>query len=368
MHLLTGATGYIGGRLLRRLQRRWVGSQMFVPQPGGAWLARSPRHGVGAGGSAAAGVSGCGVFRGGHRLLFGPLHEQREEFEAEERQAASQFRGGCAQSGRAADHLPGRAGARRWAFCSYAQPGRDRKHSAFERRSRNRTSGLHRDRVRQRIFRNDPGSGGKAPVMITPRWVNTAAQPIGIEDVIEYLLAAARFARRRGQSHIRNRRCERNFLRRDHERVCPAAESPALDRARSVPQLVVVEPLADADHPGLCSHRPLPHRKRPQSERRAELRRLSAAFDIQPMGISARHRASACERGSQNSRRPAGAMRGRRPDGFVFSAHQAGAALLMNEQSVRVPARPHAGFRPDSPDWRPDRLVLRQLHCGGFAG
>ena len=32
----------------------------------------------------------------------------------------------------------------------------------------------------------------RLPVMITPRWVNTAAQPIAIEDVIEYLAAAAR--------------------------------------------------------------------------------------------------------------------------------------------------------------------------------
>ncbi len=32
----------------------------------------------------------------------------------------------------------------------------------------------------------------RLPVMITPRWVNTAAQPIAIEDVIEYLVAAAR--------------------------------------------------------------------------------------------------------------------------------------------------------------------------------
>ena len=32
----------------------------------------------------------------------------------------------------------------------------------------------------------------RLPVMITPRWVNTAAQPIAIEDVIEYLAAAVR--------------------------------------------------------------------------------------------------------------------------------------------------------------------------------
>jgi uncharacterized protein YbjT (DUF2867 family) len=31
----------------------------------------------------------------------------------------------------------------------------------------------------------------RLPAMITPRWVNTAAQPIAIEDIIEYLAAAA---------------------------------------------------------------------------------------------------------------------------------------------------------------------------------
>jgi uncharacterized protein YbjT (DUF2867 family) len=32
----------------------------------------------------------------------------------------------------------------------------------------------------------------RLPVMLTPRWANTAAQPIAIEDVIEYLAAATR--------------------------------------------------------------------------------------------------------------------------------------------------------------------------------
>ena len=37
----------------------------------------------------------------------------------------------------------------------------------------------------------------RLPVMITPRWVNTAAQPIAIEDVIDYLAAAASARRTR---------------------------------------------------------------------------------------------------------------------------------------------------------------------------
>ena len=30
----------------------------------------------------------------------------------------------------------------------------------------------------------------RLPVMVTPRWVNTRTQPIAIEDVVAYLLAA----------------------------------------------------------------------------------------------------------------------------------------------------------------------------------
>ncbi len=30
----------------------------------------------------------------------------------------------------------------------------------------------------------------KLPVMITPRWVNTKTQPIGVDDVLEYLVQA----------------------------------------------------------------------------------------------------------------------------------------------------------------------------------
>jgi uncharacterized protein YbjT (DUF2867 family) len=39
----------------------------------------------------------------------------------------------------------------------------------------------------------------RLPVMITPRWVNTAAQPIAIADVIDYLAAALRLAT---QDHV----------------------------------------------------------------------------------------------------------------------------------------------------------------------
>ena len=34
----------------------------------------------------------------------------------------------------------------------------------------------------------------RLPIMLTPRWVHTMAQPIGIEDVIAYLIEAIRAA------------------------------------------------------------------------------------------------------------------------------------------------------------------------------
>ena len=150
----------------------------------------------------------------------------------------------------------------------------------------------------------------RLPVMITPRWVNTAAQPIAIEDVIDYLAAAARLPAKR-QPDLRNRRRGRHFLRRDHARIRPAAEIAAMDRARAVPQLVIVEPLADADHAGLRGDWALSHRERPESECGAESGGAGASSTFGPWGSRARSSGRWPTRIAA-SRRPAGPMRARR--------------------------------------------------------
>ena len=74
-----------------------------------------------------------------------------QEFEAQERKAAANFALAAREAGvRRIIYLGGLAhGAR--SLASHAQPGRDREHSAVQRHSRDRISGVHRDRFRQRI-------------------------------------------------------------------------------------------------------------------------------------------------------------------------------------------------------------------------
>ena len=182
----------------------------------------------------------------------------------------------------------------------------------------------------------------RLPVMITPRWVNTAAQPIAIEDVIEYLAAATRLPLR-GEPHGRNRRERRYFVRRDHARIRPAAEIAALDRARAVPQFVVVEPLADADHAGLCIHRAVPHRERAESERGADPKRPWSCLTSGPWG--SRGRSSGPWRTRIGPlRRPAGPTRARSRGWTVRP--EPGRDLLINEQTIRVPLASDQAFAP----------------------
>ena len=54
--------------------------------------------------------------------------------------------------------------------------------------------------------------------MITPRWVNTEAHPIAIENVIEYLVAAIKLPLQ-GDLYLGDRRQRRHFLRRNHARI-----------------------------------------------------------------------------------------------------------------------------------------------------
>ena len=45
----------------------------------------------------------------------------------------------------------------------------------------------------------------KLPAMVTPRWVDTPTQPIGIEDLVAYLVAALDLPARR-ERRLRDRR------------------------------------------------------------------------------------------------------------------------------------------------------------------
>jgi uncharacterized protein YbjT (DUF2867 family) len=189
--LLTGATGYVGGRLLRALEARGERVRCLARRP----EALAARAGLGTEVvrgdvldpvAVAAAMAGVDVAY----FLVHALGEAKG-FEDAERGAASVF----ATAARA-------AGVRRIVYLGGL--GRDVELSPHLRSRQEVGRILAGAGVPVTEFRASIviGSGSlsfemvralvdRLPVMITPRWVWTLAQPIAIEDVIAYLVAAA---------------------------------------------------------------------------------------------------------------------------------------------------------------------------------
>jgi len=188
--LVTGATGYVGGRLLRHLEQASCRVRC---------LARRPEALAGRVQASTEVVAGdvldpdtLGIALEGVDTAYYLVHSMgsRGGFEAEDSRAARNFAA-------AAD----RAGVRRLVYLGGLGDADDL------------SAHLHSRQEVGRILRQSPvptvelrasviiGSGSlsyemirslveRLPVMITPRWVRSVAQPIGIEDVVEYLWRA----------------------------------------------------------------------------------------------------------------------------------------------------------------------------------
>lgn len=189
--LLTGATGYVGGRLLPALEA--TGARVRC-------LARRPEHladRIGPNTHAVAGdlsdpATLASAFEGVESAYY-LVHSlgERGGFEEHERRAAENF-ASAAQA----------AGVRRIVYLGGL--GQDEAQLSAHLRSRHAVGAVLRAgsvpvlELRASIV---IGSGSlsfemvralveRLPVMITPRWVDTAAQPIAIDDLIAYLVAA----------------------------------------------------------------------------------------------------------------------------------------------------------------------------------
>jgi len=190
MILLTGATGYIGGRLLRRLEEDGHSVRCLCRNPD----AMRPRVGPGTAVVQGDLSDGASVERAmeGVQTAYYMVHSMAASgsFEEQERSNAERFAAAAAK-----------AGVKRIIYLGgLSEPGDLSPHM----RSRMATGELLRAGTVPVIeFRASIviGSGSASfemirslvehlPVMITPRWVSTKAQPIAIEDVIEYLTAA----------------------------------------------------------------------------------------------------------------------------------------------------------------------------------
>lgn len=189
--LLTGATGYVGGRLLRRLERDGHRVRCMV---------RDPARLVGRVGSRTEVVAGDVLEPASLEqamadvdTAFYLIHSMGADsgFEQLDRRAAENFAAAAA-----------RAGARQIIYLGGL--GSDEVRLSRHLRSRQEVGEVLRSGPVPVIeFRASIilGSGSlsyemiralveRLPVMITPRWVAVRAQPIAIEDVLSYLQAA----------------------------------------------------------------------------------------------------------------------------------------------------------------------------------
>src|SRR3954447_20960731 len=190
MVLLTGATGYIGGRLLGALERQSMAVRCLCRNP------EVLRGRVAPGTQVVSGdllqPASLGPAFAGVETAYYLVHAMRSgrEFESLESEAARNF----AQAAR-------ESGVRRIIFLGGLAHGSElspHMRSRLETGNILRASGVPIVELRASIV---IGSGSasfeliralveRLPVMVTPRWVHTAAQPIGIDDVIAYLTEA----------------------------------------------------------------------------------------------------------------------------------------------------------------------------------
>jgi uncharacterized protein YbjT (DUF2867 family) len=342
MLLLTGATGYVGGRLLRRLEEEGLPVRCLCRDPEalrwrvapGTELVRGDLLQPASLDSAFSGVD----------TAFYLVHSMNSGagFEANEAASAANF--ALAAS---------KAGVGRIIYLGALASG---GHLSSHMRSRLETGNILRSGAIPALELQASviiGSGSasfeliralveRLPVMITPRWVNTASQPIGIEDVIEYLIAAIHVPLREsvtvqiGGSDVtsyvglmrefaRQRQLHRWFLR-----------VPFLSLSLSSRWLTLITPVYASI--GRCLIESVRNPSVVQSSIAAQF------FAVQPMGI-----ARAIERALANEDRPTAESRwcdARANSAGGRATLDAGRDVLTNEKTVRVPLPPDQAFSP----------------------
>jgi uncharacterized protein YbjT (DUF2867 family) len=188
--LVTGASGYVGGRLVPRLEER--GERVRC-------VARRPEYVRPRVGDAVEVVKGDALDRGSLReamdgvdTAYYLIHSMgsRGDFERQDRSAAENFAAAARESGvRRLVYLGGLG----------REPGLSRHlRSRHEVGRILRESGVPTIELRAAII---IGSGSlsfemvralvqKLPVMVTPRWVSQPTQPLAIEDLVDYLVTS----------------------------------------------------------------------------------------------------------------------------------------------------------------------------------
>jgi uncharacterized protein YbjT (DUF2867 family) len=189
--LLTGGTGYIGGRLLPLLEQRGLRVRCLCRQPERLRFRVASTTEV-VEGDILTPDSLAAAMQGVHTAYY-LIHSlgTKQNFEQDDRQAAANFASAARTAGVRRIIYLGGLGNPEHALSPHL---RSRQETGQVLRS----SGIPVIELRASII---IGSGSlsfemiralteRLPVMICPRWVSTPAQPIAIEDVLDYLLAA----------------------------------------------------------------------------------------------------------------------------------------------------------------------------------
>jgi uncharacterized protein YbjT (DUF2867 family) len=338
MHLLTGATGYMGGRLLRRLEQDRLPVRCLCRNPEALRWRVAPGTEVAQGDLLQPASLGAAFLQVDTAFYLVHSMQSGAAFEDQERRSATNF----AAAARA-------AGVKRIIYLGGLAHGSDlspHMRSRAETGDILRSSGIPVIEFRASIV---IGSGSasfemirslveRLPVMITPRWVNTAAQPIAVEDVIDYLAAAVELPLEGNLTveiggkdvtsyvGIMKEFARQRKLRRWIVRV------PFLSLSLSSRWLTLITPLYASI--GRCLIGSVRH---PSVVLNPNAREL---FAVQPMGV-----ADAIARALANEDRPAAETRW-----CDARARTSGAApgrdALINEQTARVPLPVDQAFAP----------------------
>ena len=322
--LLTGASGYVGGRLRRALE---AGGRPL------RCMARRPeylRSRVAPGTEVVAGDvldpdSLASALRGVHTAYY-LIHSMASsrDYAENDRKGARVLRQGGPGRGSAPDHLPRRARPGRAAVPPSREPAGGRPHPPRVGHSDDRVPRLDRHRVRKSLVRAGARAGGEAS---GDGHAELGGHPHPADRHRGSRGLPGRGARpaRRGERRLRDRRARPGVLRRPHAGVRQAPRAPAGDGPRAPADAEALEPLAGA---GLAGLRP--------GGTRAD--RRSAERD----GGSGRPRAPRFHRAaSRDSRgaRPRAGQRGPgiRRDALVRRALVPAGASRLGRSQVRLP-------------------------------
>ncbi|MGI9659846.1 MAG: SDR family oxidoreductase [Gaiellaceae bacterium] len=190
MTLLTGASGYVGGRLLSTLEGSGVSVRCLARRPANLSGRVAPSTEVVQGDVLV--PESLGPAMEGVEVAYYLVHSMaaHDDYAKKDRQASEAF-------ARAARE----AGVRRIVYLGGLGRGELSPHLASRQEVGRilRGSGVETIELRASVvigsgslsFELIRGLVERLPVMITPTWVETLAQPIAIEDVISYLVEAA---------------------------------------------------------------------------------------------------------------------------------------------------------------------------------